>query len=69
MGRVVDGMMRVVQRQDGRWVIIHGGREIFEDFATEAEAESWADRNIDDQMFCGPNDFSPPLRYRPVTIQ
>jgi hypothetical protein len=57
-------MMDVLQKTGGRWVIIHGGREIAEDFEAEAGAWSWADKFVDDQITCGPNWLAPPLRYR-----
>lgn len=31
-------------------------------------AERWADANIDDQMFDGPNEWSPPLKYRDAPL-
>jgi hypothetical protein len=56
--------MDVFKRSNGSFAIIHAGREIDKDFATEDEAWSWADRNIDDQMFDGPNWLAEPLAYR-----
>lgn len=57
-------MMDVVRKYDGRWVIIHAAREIAKDFDTEDAAWSWADENVDDQVFCSPNRLSEPLEYR-----
>jgi hypothetical protein len=55
--------MQIVEH-NGVWIIRHGGREIAEDFETEDEAWSWADANVDDQVFDSPNHHYPPLRYR-----
>lgn len=62
-------MLEVLQNQQGRWIIIHGGKEIAEDFDSEAAAWRWADENIDDQVFCRPNRYSPPLHYRRNVMQ
>jgi hypothetical protein len=56
----------VVERRSDHFVIVHAGKEIDFSFATEAQAWAWADEFIDDQVFDGPNWFSPPLTYRPV---
>jgi len=56
--------MEIERNQSGRFVIMHGGREVAEEFETEDDAWRWADRHIDDQVFDGPNDFSPPIHYR-----
>ena len=55
--------MEIKQTASGRWVIWHGGRLVDAEFATEAEAWAWADRNIDDQVFGEPNWFSGPIKY------
>lgn len=60
--------MTVEQKPDGRWRIKHAGKEVVPDFATEAEAWRWADANVDDQVFDGPNNWSPALRYLEGTI-
>jgi hypothetical protein len=57
--------MKINQLNDGKWVIHHGGHVIAETFATERDAERWADHNIDDQVFDNPNCFMPPLVYLP----
>jgi hypothetical protein len=57
-------MMDVLQKSSRKWAIIHDGREIDEDFDTEAAAWSWADENVDDQVTCTPNWLAPPLKYR-----
>jgi hypothetical protein len=57
-------MMDVLQKSTGAFVIIHAGREVAKDFETENDAWSWADDNIDDQVFCSPNRLSVPLQYR-----
>jgi hypothetical protein len=57
-------MMDVLQKSDGKFVIIHAGREVAKDFETETDAWSWADGNVDDQVLCTPNWLSPPLEYR-----
>lgn len=56
-------MMIIKKKPNGKWGIIHSHRWLVQDFETETEAEGWADGNIDDQMFDGPNTFSPPLQY------
>ena len=56
--------MMITCREGNHFIIIHAGRVIDEQFPDQASAEKWADCNIDDQMFDGPNTFSPPLRYR-----
>lgn len=61
-------MVMVVTKEGNRWVIIHAGRVIDETFQSEREAEKWADGNIDDQMFDGPNCLAPPLRYRTAPL-
>lgn len=50
--------MDVIKNHSGRWIIIHAGKEVAQDFETEAEAWKWADHNIDDQVFDGPNEFT-----------
>jgi len=55
----------VHKRPDGKIGVIHAGKFVKQTFETEAEAEYWMDCNIDDQMFDGPNWFSPPLEYEP----
>lgn len=59
--------MDIVEHK-GKWVIIHAGKEVAETFDTEADAWTWADKHIDDQVFDGPNDYSPPLTYRPSSV-
>lgn len=59
--------MDVIQKSGGRWAIIHASKEIDADFDTEAAAWSWADHNIDDQVFDGPNWLAAPLVYRTPT--
>lgn len=57
--------MKVVERAPGQFDIIHAGRTVdAPDFATEDAAWAWADHNIDDQVFDGPNTLADPLRYR-----
>lgn len=57
--------MDIVRGKNGKWVIIHAGREVDQDFDTENDAWKWADANIDDQVFDDPNSFTPtPIRYR-----
>lgn len=56
--------MEILKNASKRWVIVHAGREIAQEFETESEANAWADKWIDDQVFDGPNSFSPPLTYR-----
>jgi hypothetical protein len=55
--------MDILLSETGRWVIIHGGKRLKIDFATEAEAWAWADSHIDDQVFGEPNWYSEPLEY------
>lgn len=57
-------MMDILRKSDGKFAIIHGGREIARDFETEDAAWSWADANVDDQILCTPNRLSAPLEYR-----
>jgi hypothetical protein len=57
-------MMDVIQKSDSKWVIIHAAREVAKDFDSEADAWSWADGHIDDQVTCTPNWLSNPLDYR-----
>jgi hypothetical protein len=59
-------MMDVFRKSDGKFAIIHAGREIAKDFETEDAAWSWADANVDDQVLCTPNRLSAPLKYRTV---
>jgi hypothetical protein len=61
-------MMMVVVREGNHYVIIHAGRVVDQSFDSMDEAESWADSNIDDQMFDGPNWFSEPLKYRDAPL-
>jgi len=56
--------MDVIQKSSGGWAIVHAGKEVDEDFDSEASAWSWADHHIDDQVFDGPNWFSEPIAYR-----
>lgn len=56
--------MDVLQRADGRWIIIHAAREIAKDFDSAESAWLWADENVDDQVLCTPNRLSAPLEYR-----
>lgn len=59
--------MDIVRTERGKWVIIHNGREVDRDFDTEGEAWKWADHNIDDQVFDGPNTKEPiPYRTPPM---
>lgn len=55
--------MIVYQDADGYWRIQHANKTINQVFKTEEEAESWGDRNIDDQMFDSPNWLADPLEY------
>jgi hypothetical protein len=55
-------------QHDNLWAIAHAGRVIAKRFISEREAESWADSNIDDQVFDEPNSFSGPLEYEPDLI-
>jgi len=57
------GMMLVYKEAEGLWRIRHAGKTISQPFSTEAAAESWADANIDDQMFDAPNWLADPLDY------
>jgi hypothetical protein len=56
--------VKIISASPSGFVIIHAGRIIDKDFATKAEAEAWADANIDDQMFDKPNWFADPIKYR-----
>lgn len=56
--------MEIIPTKPSGFVIVHAGRVIERDFATEAEANAWADLNIDDQMFDTPNWLAEPLKYR-----
>lgn len=56
--------MEILRSEEGGFVILHAGRIIDRTFASEEMAWSWADDHIDDQVFDGPNDISPPLVYR-----
>lgn len=56
-------MMIVTRHPTGEWGVVHAGRWLKQRFSTEAEAERWADSNVDDQMFDGPNCLAPPLEY------
>jgi hypothetical protein len=56
--------MDIIRKSDGKFVIIHAGREVSKDFETENDAWTWADANVDDQVLCTPNRLSPPLAYR-----
>lgn len=58
-----------IERRSDHFVIVHGGKEIDFSFASEAEAWAWADEFVDDQVFDGPNNFSPPLKYRISRVQ
>ena len=58
--------MDITRSDSGGFVIIHAGKIVDRSFASEAEAWSWADEHIDDQVFDGPNDFSPPITYRAI---
>jgi hypothetical protein len=60
--------MMITCREGSHFVVIHAGRVIDETFADRETAERWADDNIDDQMFDGPNWLSPPLRYRDAPL-
>lgn len=64
---VVAVMMDIFRKADGRFVIIHAGREVAKDFETEHDAWAWADANVDDQVLCTPNRLSPTLAYRTAT--
>jgi hypothetical protein len=57
-------MMDVLQKSNGKWTIVHAAREIDKDFNTEAEAWSWADEFVDDQVTCTANRLAAPLIYR-----
>jgi hypothetical protein len=57
-------VMDVLQKSNGKWVIIHAAREVAKDFDTEADAWSWADEYVDDQVTCTPNWLAEPLEYR-----
>lgn len=56
--------LMIVIHYNNLWYINHGGRFLVQCFFSEADAWSWADENIDDQVFGGPNRLSPPLDYR-----
>lgn len=57
--------MRVLERAPGHFTIQHSGKELVTPrFDTEAEAWGWADENIDDQVFDGPNWLNDPLVFR-----
>lgn len=55
--------MRVFNHPDGGWYIRHGRGIIDQTFNSEDEAYLWANENIDDQVFDGPNTLCPPLKY------
>lgn len=56
--------MDVVRDSNGTYQIVHAGKVIDREFTSEDEAWTWADHNIDDQVFDAPNWFSEPLPYR-----
>lgn len=56
--------MEIEKNHSGRWVIVHGGKEVKETFDSEGDAYKWADKNIDDQVFDEPNWYSMPIAYR-----
>lgn len=56
-------MMRVVERPDGWWIVQKGWKD-HGPHATEAVAYSWADSNIDDQVFGDPNALAEEKRER-----
>ncbi len=58
----------IVVNEGKHFVVVHAGRVIDETFPDRESAESWADSNIDDQMFDTPNTFSPPLKYRDAPL-
>lgn len=60
--------MMITVREGAHFVICHAGRVIDEKFPDRESAEKWADSNIDDQMFDGPNTFSSPLKYRDAPL-
>lgn len=59
--------MRIIQL-DNLWAITHAGRVIAKRFTSYDEADRWADYNIDDQVFDGPNTLMSPLEYEPDLI-
>jgi hypothetical protein len=59
---VRDTDMHIKVHED-KWRIIHSGRVVLQSFDTEEEAYSWANRNIDDQVFDNENTFADPLEY------
>lgn len=61
-----DALLRVIQI-DGKWWIHQKGWENQGPFDTEDLAYSWADKNIDDQVFGDPNSLAPELRKRKVS--
>ena len=60
--------MMVICQEGNHFVVIHAGKVIDESFSSREEAESWADSNVDDQMFDGPNTLAPPLKYRDTPL-
>ncbi len=60
--------MMIVCREGEHYVVVHAGRVIDESFPDRDAAEYWADCNVDDQMFDGPNTLSPPLKYRAAPL-
>ena len=54
--------MNIVNYGNG-WIILHANKIIDQTFDSEEQAWTWADDNIDDQVFDSPNTLSPPLRY------
>ncbi len=59
--------MEIIQL-DNLWAIAHAGKVVKKRFTSEDDAWSWADSNIDDQVFDEPNSFSPPLEYEPDLV-
>lgn len=66
--------MRIIKASDTCFALLHAGKFIADAsggevrrFASEADAERWADGHIDDQLFDSPNGLSPPLVYSPHT--
>lgn len=60
--------MMITCREGAHWVVVHAGRVIDEKFPDRDAAERWADSNVDDQMFDGPNTLAPPLKYRAAPL-
>jgi hypothetical protein len=62
-GQKDDVVMDIQKAKNGKWMIIHAGKFVNRTFETEEAAWTWADSNIDDQVFDGPNCLAPPIVY------